>query len=175
MLDAPVLRRLRVRAPLLLHWRWAACLAAGVGLAGFISAASWAALTDGPLRDPQSVEVRIPEGTAGAIQRGAAVSVIPANLRLVQGDRLVLRNEDSVAHRVGNYSVGPGTTLTLPLDKGSSGSLFCSFHPQGSIALDVRARTSLLWVLWPTLVIGLPLGLVAGGVLEVTRRLDTRS
>jgi len=169
MIGAPALRRLRVpRIP----WRWALCLIAGVGLAGSISAASWIALSDGPLRDSQNVEVRIPAGTAEAIARGAAVSVIPADLSLVQGDRLVLKNEDSVPHRVGNYSVGPGTTLTLPLDKGSSGSLICTFHPQGSIALDVRSRTSSLLVLWPTLMLGLPLGLVAGGVLEVTRRLD---
>lgn len=175
MLDAPAPRRLRLRVPNLIPWRSAACLAAGVGLAGFISAASWVALSDGPLREPQDVEVRIPAGTAEAIERGAAVSVIPADLSLVQGDRLVLQNEDVVPHRVGNYSVGPGTTLTLPLDRGSSGSLVCTFHPGGSIALDVRARTSPLLVLWPTLMIGLPLGLVAAGVLEVTRRLDIRN
>lgn len=169
MIGAPALRRLRLpRIP----WRWAVCLTAGVALAGSISAASWIALSDGPLRDPQNVEVRIPAGTAEAIERGAAVSVIPADLSLVQGDRLVIQNEDSVPHRVGNYSVGPGTRLTLPLDKGSSGSLVCTFHPQGSIALDVRPRTSPMLVLWPTLMLGLPLGLVAGGVLEVTRRLD---
>jgi len=172
MLETRALRRLRRQVPFILHWRWAACLAAGIGLAGFISAASWVALSDGPLRDPESVLVRIPAGTAEAIESGAAVSAIPANLRLVQGDRLVLRNEDLVPHSAGNYSVGPGTTLTLPLDRGSSGSLFCSFHPQGSIALDVRPRTSPLMILWPTLMIGLPLGLVSAGVLDVTRRLD---
>jgi len=153
-------------------WRWAACFAAGVGLAGFISTAAWVALSDGPLRDPESVEVRIPAGTAEAIERGAAVSAIPADLSFVQGDRLVLKNEDAVAHTVGSYSVGPGTTLTLPLDRASSSSLLCSFHPQGSIALDVRPRTSPLMVLWPTLIIGIPLGIVTAFVVEVARRLD---
>ncbi len=174
MLHAPAERRLRLRAPFSPRiWRWAACMAAGIGLAGFISTAAWIALSDGPLRDPESVEVRIPAGTAEAIERGAAVSAIPANLRFVQGDSLVLRNEDSVAHAVGSYSVGPGTTLTLALDRASSSSLLCSFHPQGSIGLDVRPRTSPLMVLWPTLIIGIPLGIVAVVVVEVTRRLDT--
>lgn len=153
-------------------WRWAACFAAGIGLAAFISAAAWIALSDGPLRAPHSVEVRIPAGTAEAIERGEAVSAIPGDLRFVQGDRLVLKNEDVVAHTVGSYSVGPGTTLTLPLDNASSSSLLCSFHPQGSIALDVRPRTSPLMVLWPTLIIGVPLGIVAVVVVEVARRLD---
>jgi hypothetical protein len=174
MIEAHALRRLRPRFPsggrALL---WVACLAGGIGLAGFISLASWVALSDGPLRDPESVEVRIPPGTAEAIQRGAAVSVIPGKLRFVQGDRLVLKNEDSVPHNVGNYSVGPGTSLTMPLDTASSSSFLCSFHPQGSIALDVRGRTSPLMVLFPTIVIGLPLGLVSAGVVEVTRRLQT--
>ena len=176
MLHAPAERRLRLRVPFSpRYWRWAACLAAGIGLAGFISTAAWIALSDGPLRDPESVEVRIPAGTAVAIERGTAVSVIPANLRFVQGDRLVLRNEDSVAHTVGSYSVGPGTRLTLPLDRASSSSLLCSFHPQGSIALDVRPRTSPLMILWPTLIIGIPLGIVALVVVEVTRRLQTEA
>jgi len=83
-----------------------------------------------------------------------------------------LRNEDTVAHRVGIYSVAAGSTLRVPLDRATSGTLFCSFHPQGSIGLDVRARTSPLLVLWPTLIIGIPLGLISGGVLEVMRRLD---
>lgn len=172
MLGASALPRLRLRVPFSgRFWLWAVCLAGGIGLAGFISAASWVALSDGPLRDPQTVEVRIPEGTAKAIERGEAASAIPGSLRFVQGDQLVLKNEDSVPHRVGNYSVGPGTSLTLPLDTASSSSFLCSFHPQGSIALDVRARTSPLMVLWPTLMIGIPLGLVGAGVVEVTRRL----
>ena len=173
MLQAPAARLLRIRlrlSPRLLQW--VACMAAGIGLAGFISTAAWIALSDGPLRDPENVEVRIPAGTAEAIERGAAVSPIPANLRFVQGDSLVLRNEDSVPHTVGSYSVGPGTTLTLPLGRASSSSLLCSFHPQGSIALDVRPRTSPLMVLWPTLIIGIPLGIVLAVVVEVTRRLD---
>jgi hypothetical protein len=172
MIEAGALRRLRLpRFGSGRFLRWAACLAAGIAVAAFISTASWMALSDGPLRDPRSVEVSIPAGTADAIERGAAVSAIPSNLRFVEGDRLVLKNEDLVPHTVGVYSVGPGTSLTLPLDTPTSSSFLCSFHPQGSIALDVRARTSPLMVLFPTLVIGLPLGLVAAGVVEITRRL----
>ena len=153
-------------------WLWLACMAGGLALAGFISAAAWVALSDGPLRAPDSVEIVIPEGTAAAIERGAAVSAIPRNLRLVEGDTLVLRNQDVVPHQIGSYSVGPGTTLSVPLANASSATLLCSFHPQGSIGLDVRPHTSALLVLWPTLIIGIPLGLVSGGVLAVTRRLD---
>jgi hypothetical protein len=60
----------------------------------------------------------------------------------------------------------------MPLDKASSASLFCSFHPAGKIGLDVRPHTSPLMVLWPTLMIGIPLGLVSTVVVEITRRLD---
>ncbi len=147
-------------------------MAAGLALAGFISAAAWVALSDGPLRAPESVEIVIPQGTAAAIERGSTVSAIPRNLRLVEGDTLVIQNQDVVAHQIGSYSVSPGTTLSVPLARASTATLLCSFHPQGSIGLDVRPHTSVLLVLWPTLIIGLPLGLVSGGVLAVTRRLD---
>jgi len=173
MLEALGTRRLRLRVPLNPQfWRSSACMAAGIALAGFISAAAWVALSDGPLRAPEAVELLIPAGTAEAIERGAAVSAVPANLRFVQGDTLVLRNQDSVPHNVGSFSVGPGTTLRMPLDKATSSSLFCSFHPAGSIGLDVRPHTSPLMVLWPTLMIGIPLGLVSTVVFEIARRLD---
>ncbi len=173
MIQAPAAERPRVRIPLSPRfWRWAGCLAAAIGLAAFISTAAWVALSEGALRPPESVRLRIPPGTAEAIEKGEAVSAIPSGLTFVQGDRLVLTNEDAVPHRVGSYSVGPGTTLTLPLNDASSSSLLCSFHPQGSIALTVMAHTSPLMILWPTLILGIAFGSVAGAVLEVTHRLD---
>ena len=152
--------------------RWAACLAGGITLAAVLSTASWLALSDGPMRAAETLELLIPAGTAEAVEQGAAPPAIPRDLRFVQGDTLVLRNEDTVTHRVGGYSVGPGSTLSVPLDQPSSGSLFCSFHPQGSIGLDVKPHTSPLMILWPTLIIGIPLGLIAGGILEVLSRID---
>lgn len=155
-------------------WRWGACLAATIAVGAVLSTAAWLALSDGPVRAADAVELLIPSGTAEAVERGAAPPALPANLRFVQGDTLVLRNEDSVEHRVGGYAVAPGTTLRIPLDQASSFSLFCSFHPQGSIGLDVRPHTSPLMILWPTLMIGIPFGLISGGVLEVLSRIDFR-
>src|SRR3972149_8976977 len=93
MLEALGTRRLRLRVPLNPQfWRSSACMAAGTALAGFISAAAWVALSDGPLRAPEAVELLIPAGTAEAIEGGAAVSAVPADLWVVQGDTLTLRD-----------------------------------------------------------------------------------
>lgn len=153
-------------------WRWGGCLAGAIAVGAVLSTAAWLALSDGPVRAADAVELLIPAGTAEAVERGAVPPALPADLRFVQGDTLVLKNEDTVEHRIGGYAVAPGTTLRVPLDQPSSFSLFCSFHPQGSIGLDVRPHTSPLMILWPTLLIGIPFGLVAGGVMEALSRID---
>ena len=45
------------------------------------------------------------------------------------------------------------------------------FHPGGSIGLTVRPPGNPLAIVWPTLLIGVPLGLVLGAVWWVVTRL----
>lgn len=59
---------------------------------------------------------------------------------MAAGDRLVLRNEDTVGHRIDRTVVAPGATVRLTLAATDGGTFLCSFQPRGSIGLDVRDR-----------------------------------
>jgi hypothetical protein len=116
--------------------------------------------------------VTIPAGTAERIAAGAVASAIPTDLQFVAGDTLVLRNEDAVSHRIGRTVVAPGATLRLTLAAANGGTFLCSFHPRGSIALDVRDRAEPWSILPAVLLLGLPVGVVLGAVGWVVRGLD---
>lgn len=154
--------------------RWAFWLLAGLAFAAGISAASWFALRDAPGRGPGPVELTIPPGTYERIRSGAALSPIPSTLELVQGDTLIVRNADSVQHRIGLFTVPPGGVTSIPLTRASSQSFVCSFHPAGVIGLNVKARSSPWTIVWPTLLLGVPFGIAFGALATVMRRIDWR-
>lgn len=159
-----------------LPWRtvawWALSLFAGLGLAGGVSVASWFALWDGPTRAPGPVEIVIPEGRYDRIRSGSVLSPIPSALELVQGDTLIVRNEDRVQHQIGAFSIPPGGVTSIPLTQASSQSFLCSFHPAGVIGLNVKARSSPWGILWPTLLLGVPFGVAIGAVGTILRAVE---
>lgn len=115
------------------------------------------------------VELTIPPGTYERIRSGAALSPIPSTLELVQGDTLIVRNRDAVQHQIGPFAVPPRGMASIPLSRASSQSFLCSFHPAGVIGLDVRARSNPWALLWPTLLLGVPFGIVLGAVGTIVR------
>ena len=151
--------------------RWVLSLGSGIVLAGALSFASWLILSGGPTRAAEEIEVVIPAGTAARVQAGAPPPSIPDKLTLIQGDTLVLRNQDSVEHRLGPYRVAAGDTLQAPLGQTGSQRFSCTFHPGGVIGLAVGGRSSPLAILWPTFLLGLPLGIVLAVVWTVFSRL----
>lgn len=175
-LDSPPgLRAESGRPGLVRHW--ALSLTAGLTIGGFLAGASWLAFSEGPVRAPEQVLVTIPADTAERIAAGTATSAIPADLQLVAGDTLVLRNEDAVSHRIGGYTVAPGATLSVPLATAGGGTFrggtfLCTFHPRGSIGLDVRDRAEPWSILPAVILLGLPIGIVVGAVGWVMRGLD---
>lgn len=145
---------------------------AGLLLCGTVSATSWVVLSGGPTRAAEAVQLVIPDGTGASIAAGSAESPIPRDLSLVQGDVLLVQNNDRVDHNLGPYVVRAGETLTVPLSQAGSSSFLCSFHPSGGIGLSVAARNNPLMILWPTLALGLPMGVVLAIVWAVLWRLD---
>ena len=148
-------------------------LACGVLLAGSVSVASWIAISGGPTRSPRSVEIVISRGTAARIAAGETSSPIPQDLSLVRGDVLVVRNEDVVDHRFGPFVVPSGQTVSVPQQEAGTSSLICTFHPSGGLGLTIKNPNNPLWVLFPTLMLGLPFGVVIAVVWAVFSRLDT--
>jgi hypothetical protein len=160
----PTARRRRVA-------RAGAVVAAATALAWLAAAAS-AWVTTRHVRDPLVRELVIPPGTAGRVEAGANPLEIPPTFDFVVGDTLRLVNHDTVAHSLGPWRVGPGATRTIRFRSAVSGSLACSLHPSGRLAVEVRARQAdLTAALVPAAVFGPLLGGVALGVAALARRL----
>ncbi len=52
-------------------------------------------------RPPQEIVLTIPSGTADQVARGEQPPSIPENMVFVVGDTLVVKNDDTVDHKLG--------------------------------------------------------------------------
>lgn len=111
-------------------------------------------------RDPQQVELVIPYGTADQVKQGAYNPLLPTSMTFVEGDLLIVRNEDKVAHQLGPLFVPPNTSSVLSLNTANQYSYTCSFEPSKTIGLDVRPRVTGGTQLQAILAIGLPTGMM---------------
>jgi len=89
-------------------------------------------------RPPREVILTIPAGTAEQIARGEQSPSIPENMTFVVGDRLVVRNEDSVDHKLGPLWIPANSSAQLALDQEESLAYECTFQPGQYFGLDVR-------------------------------------
>lgn len=89
-------------------------------------------------RAPREIILTIPVGTAEQVARGEQPLSIPANMNFVVGDRLVVRNEDSVDHKLGPLWIPANSSAQLSLDQEESFAYECTFQPGQYFGLDVR-------------------------------------
>jgi hypothetical protein len=143
-------------------------MAGGFVVVWAIGMGYWAALNVGV--GPAVEELSIPPGTAAALADGRA-GFFPASISLPPGGRLRVRNGDSVEHTIGNATIPPGALADISAPE--RGSLICTVHPSGSLAVRTDASSPWVLALLPALVLGAPLGLGLGAALRVLRRLDT--
>ncbi len=128
----------------------------------FISEASFVFLKSEAGRAPTRIELVIPAGTAAKIARGEAEEAIPLNMVFVNGDVLVVKNEDSETHSLGPLLIPPGTSASLNLDQAENLALSCSFQPGQYIGLDVREAVTFDTRLYGIFFAGVPLGVLLG-------------
>lgn len=93
-------------------------------------------------RMPDQFELLVPTGTAERIQAGLPVPSLPDNMTFVEGDVILVKNEDSVSHQLGPIWVPAGSTGKLTLEKPNSYTLTCSFQPSQRLGLEVRPRVT---------------------------------
>lgn len=116
-------------------------------------------------------EIVVPPGTAERIQAGQPVDFLPATVQLSGSRQLRVINRDDVAHSVAGQRVFPGETVTITAE-GADGELICSFHPGGALAFTVDGRGGLFeTVAIPTLLLGLPVGLLTAIAVGVARKI----
>jgi hypothetical protein len=95
-------------------------------------------------RPPGKVELVIPAGTAARVAAGEAVPGIPQDLIFIEGDTLVVKNEDNVAHQFDLLYIPPSASASMSLGHADHYSFSCSFQSSRYYNLTVRPGTT--WV-----------------------------
>lgn len=121
-------RRPWTNAPIVVLFAWTL---AGCGLAS-----GGAETATGGGEEP-TFEFVVPVGSGERIARGEVLDILPREIETQVGDSIVIRNEDTVAHRLGPWFVGAGETLrqrflTVGVYEGA-----CTVHPDGAFTVVV--------------------------------------
>lgn len=113
-----------------------------------------------PQRDPQRIELVIPYGTAEQVKAGVYNRSLPNDMTFIEGDILVVKNEDQVAHQLGPLFVPPQTSSVLALNTANTYTYECSFQPDKYIGLSVLPRVTTGTRLQAIMAVGLPTGMM---------------
>ncbi len=89
-------------------------------------------------RMPREIVLTIPAGTAAQVERGEQPPSIPENMTFVVGDRFVVKNDDSVDHKLGPLWIPANSSAELSLDQEENLAYECSFQPGNYFGLDVH-------------------------------------
>jgi len=111
-------------------------------------------------RQPHSVVITIPPGTAERVALGEKPPTIPENMLFVVGDILVVKNEDSVDHKLGPLWIPANSSAQLSLNEKENLAFECSFQPGNYFGLDVREPLTASTRIFGILYAGLPLGIL---------------
>ncbi|HUC20413.1 MAG TPA: hypothetical protein VMR98_02880 [Candidatus Polarisedimenticolaceae bacterium] len=111
-------------------------------------------------RGPERIEMVIPAGTADKLARGEEDPTLPDKMVFVQGDTLVVVNQDIVNHRLGPLFIPAGTSASLTLNQAANITYSCSFEPTQYFGLDVREPVSTATRLEGIFISALPLGVL---------------
>jgi hypothetical protein len=96
------------------------------------------------------------------MKEGAVVGDLLNDLVLVQGDILIVRNEDAAPHQLGPLFVPANTSSLLEMNTANTYNYECSFQPDQFIGLEVRPRLEGDVRFQGALSIGLPSGMMLG-------------
>jgi hypothetical protein len=73
----------------------------------------------------------VPAGTATTLDAGGSVNILPRDLEVRLGDRIVVANEDTRNHAVGPWTVPAGDTFTFRFKAVGRYDSHCSLHQGG--------------------------------------------
>ncbi len=140
--------------------------AAALGtLLGFLASLGISAFSGAGTRAPMEIRWVIPAGASELIARGENPLELPASLRFVEGDVLVVENGDTSPHTVGPFRVEAGSTGRWVLGRATSGVLTCTLHPSRRLDLRVEPRgPDLKYAALLGTSLGAPLGLLGLGL-----------
>ncbi len=111
-------------------------------------------------RAPQEVVLTIPAGTADQVARGEQPPSIPKDMSFVVGDRLVVKNQDTVGHKLGPLFIPAKSSAQLALDQQESLSYECSFQAGKVFGIDVQEPLTLGTRLFGIVFVGFPMAIL---------------
>ncbi len=111
-------------------------------------------------RPPTEILLLVPNGTAEQVASGEQPPSIPLNMTFVLGDTLVVKNEDSVDHKLGPLWVPAGSSASLFLKQAESFAFECSFQTGNYLGIEVREPLTIWTHLAGILGAGVPLGIL---------------
>ena len=76
-------------------------------------------------------EFVVPAGTGATLDAGGSVEILPRDLEVRVGDRIVVANEDARDHAVGPWTVPAGDTFTFRFKAVGRYDSHCSLHRGG--------------------------------------------
>ena len=145
---------------------------AGGWLAGLVLALVWALLITPLAQQNEVADLTIPAGTAASVSAGQPAKFIPAQLLLGPNRKLRVRNDDVVEHIVAGKTVPAHSAATIQASADAK-SLTCTIHPSGYIGVGFDGAPGPLAVLFMATLVGLPVGVVFGGIVNLASRLDS--
>lgn len=102
--------------------------------------ATLAIVVSGDGGPPRGVDHRfvVPVGTGATLDAGGRVAILPRDLEVRVGDRIVVVNEDARPHGVGPWTVPAGDTFTFRFKTVGRYDSHCSLHgTNGRFFIDV--------------------------------------
>lgn len=111
-------------------------------------------------RPPREITMTIPAGTSEQVARGEQPPSIPENMTFVVGDTFIVKNEDSVDHKLGPLWIPAHSSAELSLDQEESLAYECSFQPGNYFGLDVREPLTFGTRLYGVLFVAIPMSIM---------------
>gem|GEM_PF-2109752 len=84
-----------------------------------------------------TVRINIPPNASKLVEQGKNVPGVPDRITGTVGDTLVIENRDSSTQFVAGYSISPGQTLKIPLNRAGNYETNCSAHEDKSLRMSV--------------------------------------
>jgi hypothetical protein len=85
----------------------------------------------------QTIRIDIPKNASLLVKQGKDVPGVPDRITGSVGDTLVIDNQDSVTQFVAGYSISPGQSLKIPLNRAGDYQTNCSAHKDSSLQMSI--------------------------------------
>lgn len=85
----------------------------------------------------ETVRIDIPPNASKLVEQGRNVPGVPDRITGTVGDTLVIKNRDSSTQFVAGYSISPGQTLKIPLNRAGNYETNCSAHEDKSLTMSI--------------------------------------